>query len=94
MADGPRQRLRVAEAAVADGSHVRATEDLARAGGGGPPPRRAVGAVGDAALEAFGTAFDAPVRVRAGSGGQMVVELRFADEAALEAALRGLPPPA
>ena len=85
MADGRGQRLRVAETAVADGLTVRATEELARRRGA------AVGPVGDAALEAFGTAFDAPVRVRAGAGGQMVVELRFADEAALEAALRRLP---
>jgi hypothetical protein len=51
-----------------------------------------VGAIGTAALEAFGTAFDAPVRVRAGSDGQMLVELRFPDEEALEAALRRLAP--
>jgi hypothetical protein len=51
-----------------------------------------VGAIGDAALEAFGAAFDTPVRVRAGSRGQVVVELRFADAAALEAALQALPP--
>lgn len=93
MADGRARRLRVAEAAIADGLTVRATEDLARGGSEGRARRRRppVGAVGDAALEAFGTAFDAPVRVRAGSRGQMVVELRFADEAALEAALRVLP---
>ncbi len=94
MADGRARRLRLAEAAVADGLTVRATEELARSGSEGRARRRRpqVGAVGDAALEAFGTAFDAPVRVRAGSRGQMVVELRFADEAALEAALRVLPP--
>ena len=93
MADGRGQRLRVAETAVADGLTVRATEELARSSSDGRARRRrpVVGPVGDAALEAFGTAFDAPVRVRAGSGGQMVVELRFADEAALEAALRLLP---
>ncbi len=93
MADGRGQRLRVAETAVADGLTVRATEELARSASDGRARRRrpVVGPVGDAALEAFGTAFDAPVRVRAGPGGQMVVELRFADEAALEAALRLLP---
>ena len=93
MADGRARRLRVAETVVADGLTVRATEDLARSASDGRARRRpaAVGPVGDAALEAFGTAFDAPVRVRAGSAGQMVVELRFADEAALEAALRLLP---
>jgi hypothetical protein len=45
-----------------------------------------------ASLKAFGTAFDAPVRVRAAADGQVVVELRFPDEGALEAALRRLPP--
>ena len=53
-------------------------------GGGEPTP------LGDAALEAFGTAFDAPVRVRTGTRGQVVVELRFADSAALSAALERL----
>jgi ParB family chromosome partitioning protein len=93
MADGRARRLRVAEAAVADGLTVRATEELAREASDGRARRRRppVGPVGDAALEAFGTAFDAPVRVRAAAGGQMVVELRFADEAALEAAVRVLP---
>jgi ParB family chromosome partitioning protein len=95
MADGRGRRLRVAKAAAARGLSVRDTEELARAASADRPRRAAapVGAVGDAALEAFGTAFDAPVRVRAGAAGQMVVELRFADEEALEAALRRLPPP-
>ncbi len=94
MADGPARRLRVAQAAVAGGLSVRATEELARRASAGRPRRAVVpvGALGDAALEAFGTAFDAPVRVRAGSDGQMLVELRFPDEGALEAALRLLPP--
>ncbi len=94
MADGRGRRLRVAEQAVAGGLSVRATEDLARRASASPPRRArpAAGPVGDAALEAFGTAFDAPVRVRAAPGGQMVVELRFPDEEALEAALRLLPP--
>jgi ParB family transcriptional regulator, chromosome partitioning protein len=93
MANGRARRLRVAEAAVAGGLSVRATEDLARRAAAGPARRRPapVGPVGDAALEAFGTAFDAPVRVRAGARGQMVVELRFSDEDALAAALRRLP---
>lgn len=93
MADGRARRLSVAQAAVAGGLTVRATEDLARrASAGRTRPRPdPVGPIGDWALQAFGTAFDAPVRVRAVRGGQMVVELRFADEEALEAALRGLP---
>lgn len=95
MADGPARRLRVAERAAAEGLTVRATEDLARSEAAERPARRAAPApspLGDAALEAFGTAFDAPVRVRATGRGQVVVELRFADEAALEAALERLSP--
>ena len=49
------------------------------------PPRSAT-----AALEAFGSAFDTPVRVRTGSRGQVVVELRFADADALSSALERL----
>jgi ParB family chromosome partitioning protein len=96
MADGPARRMRLAERAVAEGLTVRATEDLARREGPDRPARRRPAApteLGDAALEAFGTAFDAPVRVRAAGRGQVVVELRFADEAALAAALERLPPP-
>jgi ParB family transcriptional regulator, chromosome partitioning protein len=95
MADGRGKRLRVAEAAVAGGLTVRATEDLARRGSSGGRRRAAApaGPVGDAAMEAFGLAFDAPVRVRPAAGGRMVVELRFADEEALAEALRRLPAP-
>jgi len=96
MADGPARRVRVAERAVAEGLTVRATEDLARREAADRPPRRREAAptqLGDAALEAFGTAFDAPVRVRAAARGQVVVELRFADESALAAALERLSPP-
>jgi ParB family chromosome partitioning protein len=94
MADGRARRLRVAQAAVAGGLSVRATEELARRSSAGRARRAApaAGGVGDVAVEAFGTAFDAPVRVRAAADGQMVVELRFADEEALEAAVRRLPP--
>lgn len=96
MADGAARRLRVARTAVAEGLSVRATEDLARlesAERPRRPPPASAGPLGDAALEAFGVAFDAPVRVRAAPGGQVVVELRFPDEEALAAALRVLPPP-
>lgn len=94
MADGPARRLRVAQRAAAEGLSVRATEALARsAAATGPRARRAAepGPMGDRALEAFGLAFDAPVRVRAAARGQMVVELRFADEDALRRALERLP---
>lgn len=93
MADGPAKRTRVAERALAGGLSVRATEALARAEGQGP--RRPVDTIepsplGDAALEAFGTAFDVPVRVRSGTTGRVVVELRFSDEAELRRALERL----
>lgn len=95
MADGPARRNRVAEEAVARGLSVRATEELARRGGAPAARRRAEPtAVGDEALEAFGTAFDAPVRVRSTPRGEVVVELRFADEEAVSAALERLPRPA
>ncbi|MGD9696708.1 MAG: ParB/RepB/Spo0J family partition protein [Thermoleophilia bacterium] len=95
MADGPGRRTRVAERAAAEGLSVRATEALARSQAAERPRRRRAAdptPLGDAALEAFGSAFDAPVRVRGGAGGQVVVELRFADEAALAAALERLSP--
>ena len=89
MADGPARRMRVAEQIVARGLSVRATEALARTEGAPRPARRrpAPSPVADRALEAFGAAFDAPVRVRPAKDGQVVVELRFADEEALSAAL-------
>jgi ParB family chromosome partitioning protein len=91
MADGARARRRVAERAVAEGLSVRATEALARrsARRATARPSRAVDpGVADAALDAFHGAFGAPVRVRPGGRGGVVVELRFADEEALSAALR------
>jgi ParB family chromosome partitioning protein len=94
MADGPARRARVAEAAVARSLSVRATEELARREAAPRPSRRpAAIPLGDAALEAFGVAFDVPVRVRVARGGQLVVELRFSDEEALAAALERLSAP-
>lgn len=93
MADGPARRIRVAERAVAEGLSVRATEALARrmsAEAPRPAPAPEPSPLSDRALEAFGTAFDAPVRVRAAAKGQMVVELRFPDEDALRRALERL----
>ena len=91
MADGPARRRRVAEEAVSRGLSVRATEALARGSGSSSTRRGRSGAgagpAGDAATEAFGARFDVPVRVRTGRRGELLVELRFADEAALEAAL-------
>lgn len=96
MADGPARRTRLAERVVSEGLSVRRTEEVARADAPGQPRRRPAPAptpLGDAALEAFGTAFDAPVRVRPARGGQVVVELRFADDEALAAALERLGSP-
>jgi ParB family transcriptional regulator, chromosome partitioning protein len=89
MADGPARRTRVAEQIVARGLSVRAAEALARSESAPRPARRrpAPSPVADRALEAFGIAFDAPVRVRPAKDGQVVVELRFADEDALSVAL-------
>ncbi|WP_217922499.1 ParB/RepB/Spo0J family partition protein [Miltoncostaea oceani] len=96
MADGPARRTRLAERVVAEDLSVRRTEDLAREEAAAPSPSASAVAptpLGDAALEAFGTAFDTPVRVRTARGGQVVVELRFADEGALSAALDRLGSP-
>lgn len=94
MADGPARRARVAERVVEMGLSVRATEELARreSGEARPAARRASEPtpLGDRALEAFGSAFDTPVRVRTSSRGQVVVELRFADAEALSSALERL----
>lgn len=89
MADGPARRTRLAERVAADGLSVRATEALARAAAPDRPAPAAAepSPLGDAALEAFGEAFDTPVRVRSTARGQLVVELRFADETALRRAL-------
>ena len=94
MADGPARRTRVAERVIAEGLSVRATEELARRESGAAQADRRPPAeptpLGDAALEAFGVAFKAPVRVRTGQRGQVTVEIRFADEDALLDALARL----
>jgi ParB family transcriptional regulator, chromosome partitioning protein len=89
MADGPGRRTRLAERVAAEGLSVRATEALARAATAERSAPTAIepSPLGDTALEAFGEAFDTPVRVRSTARGQLVVELRFADEAALRRAL-------
>jgi ParB family chromosome partitioning protein len=94
MADGARARRRTAERAAREGLSVRQTEDLARRSA--PPARRRrhpPPAMGDEAARAFSVAFDAPTRVRVAGDG-LVVELRFADEDALRAALDRLSEPA
>lgn len=89
MADGARARRRLAERVVADGLSVRQTERAAResvrsrpsAAGSDPTPAQ------DDALDAFTAAFETNVRVRASRGDAVVVELTFADEDALRAAI-------
>ncbi|MDH3227182.1 MAG: ParB/RepB/Spo0J family partition protein [Thermoleophilia bacterium] len=93
-AEGTARRRRVAQEAVERGLSVRATEALARPGAPSRPPRgtreQPPSEVTDAATEAFGTAFDVPVKVRQSARGPVVVELRFDDEFALNRALRRL----
>lgn len=94
MADGPARRTRVAERVIAEGLSVRATEELARRQSGAAQAARTAPAeptpLGDAALDAFGSAFGAPVRVRTDRRGRVTVELRFDDEDALLDALARL----
>jgi len=89
MADGPRAQRLLAERVLRDGLTVRQTEQLARQSG--THARRVASrerlSVADDAIDAFTAAFEAPVRVRASSRGDVVVELRFASEQALREAL-------
>jgi len=89
MADGARERRRLAERIAAEGLSVREAERLARRESGrrAPSPRPEPPDAADDALDAFTAVFDTPVRVRARAGGDLVVELRFPDEAALRAAI-------
>lgn len=90
-ADGAAARRRLARLAASDGLSVR---DLERRAAESRPRsrsrRREAPAWGDEAIEVFGQALDAPARVRSGPRGSAVVELRFADEDALRAALAAL----
>ena len=95
MADGPRVQRLIAERVMREGLSVRQTEELARHGAAAR--RRAATreppGIADDAIDAFTAAFAAPVRVRASARGDLVVELRFADENALRQALRRLERP-
>lgn len=94
MVEGSRARRKLAEQAIALGWSVRETERRARlVAAPSPASRRSAapdGPLADATLDAFTAVFDAPVRLRTTSGGGMVVELRFADEDGLRAALTRL----
>lgn len=93
MADGARDRRRLAERIVAEGLSVREAERLARGQAAERTPRAPrpdLPPAADDALDAFTAAFDTPVRVRARARGDLVVELRFADENALREAISRL----
>jgi ParB family transcriptional regulator, chromosome partitioning protein len=91
MADGARSRRELAERAVAEGLSVRQVEGAARAGAARrrpPQPAFEPSEVTDRAVDRLYGLFEAPVRVkRRPATGEIVVELRFADEDALR---RGL----
>ncbi len=92
MADGPRAQRLLAERVVRECLSVRQTEQLARQVARRPRPgtQRERLTVADDAIDAFTAVFEAPVRVRASTRGDVVVELRFANEQALREALRRL----
>lgn len=91
LADGAAARRRLAQQVVAQGLSVRATEAAARRTGPAPDrPATAVDPAADRALTAFADAFDVPVRVRERRGGGLLVELQFADPAALARGLERL----
>lgn len=91
MADGAKKRRAVAKTALEQGLSVRATEALARAAADGPAPtgrpRRTSPGIADEAIDAFAGAFEAPVTVRGGAKGRVVVQITFDDEAAVAAAI-------
>lgn len=91
MADGAKRRRAVAKTACEQGLSVRATEALARANtdepSAGGRARRPAPGIADEAIDAFAGAFEAPVRVKAGAKGRVVVEIVFDDEAAVGRAL-------
>lgn len=97
MADGAKKRRAVAKTACEQGLSVRATEALARSVAEGIPstgrPRRAAPGIADEAIDAFAGAFEAPVTVRSASKGRVVVQIAFADEAAVVAAIDRLDRP-
>jgi len=96
MADGAKRRRLVAKTASEQGLSVRATEALARlhsAGGDDAAQARTVRdlpEIADEAINAFHGVFEAPVRVKAGAKGRVIVEIAFENEDAVAAALERL----
>jgi len=90
MADGARARRRLAERAVEEGLSVRQVEAIARrARRAARPPDAEQAPILDEAVEAFTAAVEVPVRARA-TGKGAAIELRFASEEALVAAITRL----
>jgi ParB family transcriptional regulator, chromosome partitioning protein len=89
MVDGARARRALAQRAASEELSVRATERYARAATPAPTSKkeRPRGPLADAAIDAFAGVFDVPVALRRVAKGGLVVELRFADDDALRAAL-------
>lgn len=90
MADGAAARRRLADRVVSEGLSVRAVEQLATNGQRRGPDRRVVSPVADAATDAFYGTFAVPVRIRPAAKGSLIVELRFPDLDALNAAITKL----
>ena len=97
MADGAKKRRAVAKQASEQALSVRQTEALARAhsasgdaGAGGVRATRGLPEIADEAIDAFHGAFEAPVRVKGGPKGSVIVEIAFASEDAVAAALEQL----
>ncbi len=88
MADGPRAQRLLAERVTREGLSVRQTEALAKTQSSpSPRPTGSQFALDNDVLDGFATAFDTPVRIRVSAQGEVVVQLRFSDEAAVRAAL-------
>ena len=98
MADGAKKRRGVAKQAAEQGLSVRQTEALARAHSaagdtaGRGRATRELPEIADEAIDAFHGVFEAPVRVKAGPKGAVIVEIAFASEDAVAAALEQLAP--
>jgi ParB family chromosome partitioning protein len=95
MADGAKRRRMVAKTASEQGLSVRATEALARSHSAGDDAAQAravrdLSEIADEAINAFHGVFEAPVRVKAGAKGRVIVEIAFENEDAVAAALERL----
>lgn len=92
QAEGAAARTRLARRVVEQGLSVRQAEALSRAEGAArtAKPRPPASVLEDWAVDVFYGALGATTRAKATARGQVVVELRFDDRAALDAALERL----